>query len=52
MERLLAKVDWQRASTIVEYGPGVGTITAHILARMSPNTRLVVFEMNEDLSDI
>ncbi len=48
VERLLAKVDWQRARTIVEYGPGVGTITAHILARMSPNTRLVVFEMNED----
>src|SRR6476646_59488 len=48
VERLLRKVDWKRARTIVEYGPGVGTITAHILARMSPNTRLVVFEMNED----
>lgn len=46
--RLLAKVDWARAQTIVEYGPGVGTITAHILARMQPNSRLVVFEMNED----
>ena len=46
--RLLAKVDWTRAQTIVEYGPGVGTITAHILARMQPNSRLVVFEMNED----
>jgi phospholipid N-methyltransferase len=45
--RLLAKVDWERAHTIVEYGPGVGTITAHILARMSPDARLVVFEMNE-----
>jgi phospholipid N-methyltransferase len=46
--RLLAKVDWTRAQTLVEYGPGVGTITAHILARMQPNSRLVVFEMNED----
>ena len=46
--RLLAKVDWSRAQTIVEYGPGVGTITSHILARMRPNSRLVVFEMNED----
>ena len=46
--RLLAKVDWTRAQTIVEYGPGVGTITAHILARMQSNSRLVVFEMNED----
>src|SRR5262249_15869055 len=46
--RLLAKVDWTRACTIVEYGPGVGTITAHILSRMHPKSRLVVFEMNED----
>jgi phospholipid N-methyltransferase len=41
-------VDWGRARTIVEYGPGVGTITGQILARMKPQTRLVVFEMNED----
>jgi phospholipid N-methyltransferase len=46
--RLLDKVDWARAGTIVEYGPGVGTFTAHILGRMRPNARLVVFEMNRD----
>ncbi|HEY2393527.1 MAG TPA: rRNA adenine N-6-methyltransferase family protein [Candidatus Angelobacter sp.] len=48
IDRLLGKVDWKRARTIVEYGPGVGTITAHILERMSPDARLVVFEMNQD----
>jgi phospholipid N-methyltransferase len=48
VDRLLSRIDWKRARTIVEYGPGVGTITAHILRRMSPNTRLIVFEMNED----
>ena len=48
IDRLLSRVDWNRAKTIVEYGPGVGTITAHILSRMSPDARLVVFEMNED----
>ncbi|HLJ30601.1 MAG TPA: rRNA adenine N-6-methyltransferase family protein [Candidatus Angelobacter sp.] len=46
--RLLGKIDWDRARTIVEYGPGVGTITANILARMSPQARLIVFEMNRD----
>src|SRR5262245_10364342 len=46
--RLLDKVDWARARTIVESGPGVGTTTAHILALMQANARLVVFEMNED----
>ncbi|MBZ5524971.1 MAG: methyltransferase [Acidobacteriia bacterium] len=48
VDRLLGKVDWNRARTIVEYGPGVGTITSHILARMGPEARLVVFEMNGD----
>jgi len=48
VDRLLSKVDWKRARTIVEYGPGVGTITGRILQRMSPHTRLIVFEMNED----
>lgn len=49
--RLLGKIDWGRARTIVEYGPGVGTITNHILTRMSPEARLIVFEMNEDFVD-
>lgn len=48
IDRLLGKVDWKHARTIVEFGPGVGTITAHILERMSPDARLVVFEMNQD----
>ena len=48
VDRLLSKIDWGRAGTIVEYGPGVGTITTHILARMAPQARLIVFEMNGD----
>ena len=47
IDRLLSKVDWKRARTIVEYGPGVGTITSHILSRMAPDARLITFEMNE-----
>ena len=48
VDRLLSKIDWKRARTIVEYGPGVGTITGRILQHMSAHTRLIVFEMNED----
>jgi phospholipid N-methyltransferase len=48
VERLLSSVDWERARTLVEYGPGVGTFTAQILRRMSPQARLIVFEMNQD----
>jgi phospholipid N-methyltransferase len=47
IDRLLGKVDWGRARTIVEYGPGVGTITSHILSRMAPDARLIAFEMNQ-----
>jgi phospholipid N-methyltransferase len=45
---LLRQVDWQRARVLVEYGPGVGTITTEILERMRPDATLVVFELNED----
>src|SRR5579859_2710928 len=48
VERLLGKIDWQRARTIVEYGPGVGTITGPMLARMMPQARLLAFEMNRE----
>jgi phospholipid N-methyltransferase len=48
VDRLLNQIDWARARTVVEYGPGVGTITSRILARMHLQSRLVVFEMNED----
>jgi len=51
VQRLLGKIDWSRARTIVEYGPGVGTFTAHILRRMAPQARLVAFEMNGDFVD-
>lgn len=48
VERLLGNVDWKRARTFVEYGPGLGTFTAPILRQMSPQARLIVFEMNHD----
>lgn len=48
VERLLAKVNWHSARVLVEYGPGVGTITREVLKRMRPDAVLVVIEMNED----
>lgn len=43
---VLARVDWQKAKVIVEYGPGVGTITQEILKRMRPDAQLAVIELN------
>ncbi|QTP58416.1 methyltransferase [Billgrantia antri] len=51
IRRLLEPVDWQRARVIVEYGPGVGTITQEILNRLHPDATLVVIETNGDFVD-
>jgi len=46
IREVLDPIDWARANVIVEYGPGVGTITRDILARMRPDATLIVIEMN------
>jgi phospholipid N-methyltransferase len=48
IKQLLQPVDWEQARVIVEYGPGVGGITAEILRRMRPDARLVAIEMNPE----
>lgn len=45
---LLKQVDWGRARVIVEYGPGVGTITTEVLERLHRDGTLIVFETNAD----
>src|SRR5215472_16266307 len=48
IRQLLQPVDWAAARVIVEYGPGVGNITAEILTRMRPDALLVVIETNAE----
>jgi phospholipid N-methyltransferase len=48
VDRVLDQVDWDRARTIVEYGPGVGTLTGEILRRLHPDATLLAIEMNGD----
>lgn len=48
VNRLLDRVDWGRAATIVEYGPGVGTFTAEILRRLRPDGTVVAIDTNRD----
>jgi len=45
---VLTQIDWQRAQVLVEYGPGVGTITQEILKRMGPDALLVAIELNPE----
>ncbi|MBE0598410.1 MAG: methyltransferase domain-containing protein [Desulfuromonadales bacterium] len=48
VRRLLRQIDWARAKVVVEYGPGVGTITREVLRRMHPDAVLIVFETNPE----
>lgn len=48
IKQLLRDVKWNDVRVIVEFGPGVGTISGEILKRMRPDAKLVVFEINDD----
>ncbi|HEY8508514.1 MAG TPA: methyltransferase [Steroidobacteraceae bacterium] len=48
IREVLEPVDWERARVIVEYGPGIGSITAEALRRMRPDAVLIAIETNPD----
>src|SRR5437762_13434898 len=48
IKQLLQPINWARADVIVEYGPGVGGITAEVLRQMRPDATLIAIEMNPD----
>jgi phospholipid N-methyltransferase len=45
---MLSHVNWDRATVLVEYGPGVGTFTRQILKRMRSDAQLLAIELNAD----
>jgi phospholipid N-methyltransferase len=48
IKQLLEPINFGRARVIVEYGPGVGVITAELLRRMRSDAALIAIEMNPD----
>lgn len=48
IDHLVKQVDWQKARLIVEYGPGMGTITRPMLEKLHPEARLIAIDMNPD----
>ncbi len=44
---MVRPIDFQKANVIVELGAGDGVITRQILKRMKPNSKLLIFEVNE-----
>jgi phospholipid N-methyltransferase len=48
IQEVLSRINWEQARVLVEYGPGVGTITVELLRRMHPEARLLVIETNDE----
>lgn len=48
IDKVLARVDWANCKLFVEYGPGVGTFTEHVLRRMAPDATLIAIDTNPD----
>ena len=44
---MVAGIDFANAKCIVEYGAGTGVFTWEILQKRSPDTIVIIFEMNE-----
>jgi phospholipid N-methyltransferase len=48
VKHLMSQINWDRARVLVEFGPGVGTITREALKRMRSDAVLLVIELNEE----
>jgi len=51
IDKMLAPVDWTNCKLFVEYGPGVGTFTQHVLDRLAPDATLLTIDTNPDFTD-
>ena len=51
IDKMLAPVDWANCKLFVEYGPGVGTFTEHVLQRMAPDATLIAIDTNPDFTE-
>jgi phospholipid N-methyltransferase len=50
IDKMLAPVDWANCKLFVEYGPGVGTFTQHILDRLPADAVLLTLDTNPDFT--
>ena len=50
VDRVASKMDFTQPRVIAEYGPGEGVHSREIARRMSPDSTLLLFELDPDLS--
>ncbi len=51
IDKMLEPVNWETTRLFVEYGPGVGTFTEHILQRLPADATLIAIDTNADFTD-
>lgn len=50
-KQITAPIDFENAKVIVEFGPGTGSFTRVLLERKKKDTRLIAFEINDEMAD-
>lgn len=45
-KRMLQPIDFLKAKVFIEYGPGTGVFTRKIIQKMSPESKLFIFELD------
>lgn len=51
VKRVCRWIDFSKPNVVVEYGPGTGVFSTHILERLSPDSKLIMIESNEAFVD-
>ena len=49
---MLKGLDLENARTVLEYGPGSGSVTDHIRRKISPHTKLAAIEINPRMAEL
>ena len=44
--KMVEWIDWSEVRAVIEYGPGTGSITGHILSQLRPGTTFFAIEIN------
>ncbi len=52
VQKVCEKIDFDACRLIVEYGPGMGVFTAHLLKKMKKDSRLIAIERNKNFYQI
>lgn len=49
-QTMLEWITWDEVRVVVEYGPGTGVFTEHIVSRAQPGTMVIAIELNADFA--